>query len=264
MASSTFENRLATYRDWPTSVPVAKELMAQAGFVYTGRADIVICPACYIEGYRWCEGDDPLADHREWSPRCPWIRNNNNDDTMTSIDVAPAAAAQLPLHHSKPAKPELATIASRLATFAAYWPRAVRQRPDQLADAGFYYTGVGDQTMCFYCNGGLKDWEDDDDPWLQHARWFKKCPYVLLKKGKDYVQQVESGIRIVVTPPSPTDVELIPPPPPPLCKICCTNEINVIFLPCSHVIACVDCAVVLQTCAVCRQPIDECKRAYLS
>ena len=67
------------------------------------------------------------------------------------------------------------------------WPPALRQEPKQLADAGFYYIGLSDQTKCFYCEGGLRNWQPDDDPWTEHARWFSKCGYVRLIKGDEFI-----------------------------------------------------------------------------
>lgn len=39
-----------------------------------------------------------------------------------------------------------------------------------------------------------------------------------------------------------------------LCKICFKEKLEVLFMPCGHVIACIQCAVTLDLCAVCRQP----------
>lgn len=43
--------------------------------------------------------------------------------------------------------------------------------------------------LCFYCGQGLRDWEDDDDPWIEHGRWSPTCSYVLLSKGKQFVDE---------------------------------------------------------------------------
>lgn len=51
-------------------------------------------------------------------------------------------------------------------------------------------TGRGDQVMCFHCGLGLKDWEDGDDPWVEHARWSSRCNYVRLIKGKEFIDEV--------------------------------------------------------------------------
>lgn len=48
------------------------------------------------------------------------------------------------------------------------------------------------------------------------------------------------------------------------CKICYAEEMGVVFLPCGHLVACVNCAPSLKTCAVCRKPFSATVRAYLS
>ncbi|XP_073838705.1 death-associated inhibitor of apoptosis 1 [Musca autumnalis] len=88
-----------------------------------------------------------------------------------------------------PDVPEYAIETARLRSFAE-WPRNMKQRPEQLAEAGFFYTGVGDRVKCFSCGGGLKDWDDDDEPWEQHALWMNKCRFVKLMKGDAFIEAV--------------------------------------------------------------------------
>jgi len=52
------------------------------------------------------------------------------------------------------------------------------------------FTGMNDHASCFHCNGGLHNWDPNDDPWEEHARWFSRCPYVNIIKGQDYIQEV--------------------------------------------------------------------------
>ncbi|XP_016970888.2 death-associated inhibitor of apoptosis 1 isoform X2 [Drosophila rhopaloa] len=88
-----------------------------------------------------------------------------------------------------PEYPEYAVESTRLRTFEA-WPRNLKQKPQQLAEAGFFYTGVGDRVRCFSCGGGLKDWDDNDEPWEQHALWLSQCRFVKLMKGQVYIDTV--------------------------------------------------------------------------
>jgi hypothetical protein len=53
----------------------------------------------------------------------------------------------------------------------------------------FVLAGKGDQTMCFHCGGGLRDWEETDDPWVEHAAWFPKCMHVVLIKGQAFIEE---------------------------------------------------------------------------
>ena len=64
-----------------------------------------------------------------------------------------------------------------------------RQQPKELAEAGFFYIGLSDQVKCFYCDGGLRNWQADDYPWTEHARWFSKCGFVRLVKGDDFIRE---------------------------------------------------------------------------
>jgi hypothetical protein len=49
--------------------------------------------------------------------------------------------------------------------------------------------GKGDQAVCFHCGGGLRDWEETDDPWVEHAVWFPKCMHVVLIKGQQFIEE---------------------------------------------------------------------------
>lgn len=82
--------------------------------------------------------------------------------------------------------PFFSSKSRRLISFEN-WPLDMQQKPEDLAEAGFFYTGHGDRTKCFHCGGGLKDWEDDDDPWQQHVQWFSQCAYVKFKLEQCFV-----------------------------------------------------------------------------
>merc|ERR1711860_354736 len=49
-----------------------------------------------------------------------------------------------------------------------------------------------------------------------------------------------------------------------ICKICMDQEIGVVFLPCGHLICCVQCAPSLKDCPLCRQPIHGTVKTYMS
>ena len=51
--------------------------------------------------------------------------------------------------------------------------------------------GISDQVLCFYCEGGLQNWEPNDDPWEEHAKHFPGCGYLNLMKSTSYVKHVQ-------------------------------------------------------------------------
>jgi len=44
----------------------------------------------------------------------------------------------------------------------------------------------------------LKEWEPDDDPWIEHARWFPKCVFIRQCKGDQFVSDVQAGILDII------------------------------------------------------------------
>ncbi|KAK3866346.1 hypothetical protein Pcinc_028114 [Petrolisthes cinctipes] len=94
----------------------------------------------------------------------------------------------LPLH-SGPKRRDYLTYESREGSFVR-WPEGVQQRPADLAEAGFFYCGLSDHVRCFHCGNGLRNWESEDVPWEEHARWYPECTFVLLKRGQEFIDQV--------------------------------------------------------------------------
>lgn len=92
---------------------------------------------------------------------------------------------------NNPCTPSMVELNKRLMTYVA-WPHHIKATPRELAEAGFVYLGNKDRTKCFYCNGGLQHWKEDEEPWFEHAKWYPNCEYVLRKRGIEYVQRIAS------------------------------------------------------------------------
>lgn len=279
------EERLKSFDKWPLSF-LSPELLAKNGFYYLGLGDEVRCAFCKVEIMKWVEGDDPAKDHQRWAPQCPFLRRQSGSgniplgsQTAVGRDECGVRAPPAPnsIRMPGPVHPRYASEAARLRTFKD-WPRSMKQKPEELAEAGFFYTGNGDKTLCFYCDGGLRDWENDDVPWEQHARWFDRCAYVQLVKGREYVQKVISEACVI---PAPKEQKETPAPAPPaekvnsekeenpiedtkLCKICYNEERNVCFVPCGHVVACAKCSLSTDKCPMCRRTFTDAVRLYFS
>lgn len=48
-----------------------------------------------------------------------------------------------------------------------------------------------------------------------------------------------------------------------MCKICLQDKVKVAFMPCGHIFACVQCAVALDQCAVCRSLFKKAMRVFV-
>lgn len=222
------EVRLQSYASWP-SPHVRPEDLAAAGFYYTKQLDRVRCFECGNEIYRWEEGDNPMSEHQRWYGRCRFVRKRPcgnvplGADPSTipvpprpqsqdvcgpyQLDYRPGAVADIHSFSSsaseqqqqlgalglvfakKPKFPQKAVYEARLQSFKD-WPTLMSQTKEQLAEAGLFYTGYSDETKCYQCGGGLKNWDPQDDPWTQHAKWYSGCYYVKLVKGQEFINSV--------------------------------------------------------------------------
>lgn len=160
-------DRLNSFEGWPCPF-LNPSTLAKAGFFYTKKEDIVACAYCKVEIGKWEPGDDVIVDHRRWSPNCVFLKSiMPGEDVCGKYEIKPNSFPEgeiqnglqkLAIPSRKPTYPDYIVYESRLKSFSD-WPKAMKQKPAELADAGFFYTGRGDQTLCFHCGGGLKGWE---------------------------------------------------------------------------------------------------------
>ncbi|KAM5183691.1 baculoviral IAP repeat-containing protein 3 isoform 1-T2 [Callospermophilus lateralis] len=171
---NTEKARLLTYQMWPLTFLSPTEL-AKAGFYYIGPGDRVACFACGGKLSNWEPKDDAMSEHLRHFPNCPFVENQFQDTSRYTVSNL-----------------SMQTHAARFKTFFN-WPSSVLVHPEQLASAGFYYVGHSDDVKCFCCDGGLRCWELGDDPWVEHAKWFPRCEYLIRIKGQEFVNQVQAS-----------------------------------------------------------------------
>ncbi|VVC24367.1 Hypothetical protein CINCED_3A022001 [Cinara cedri] len=324
-----YENRLRTFNvGWKLDF-ITPDQMAKAGLYYLGKQDRVRCLFCSKEFDYWQRGDDPIIEHRNKSPQCPFFRESEGYDVCGPFGFPPTNSPCISEETKQiqqlfdsvgviqeiktPNHKDFATLEARLKTFDKC-KKQMKQDIQTLCEAGFYYIGDGenDQMICFCCSQGLKDWEDDDEPWTEHAKWSPTCTYVLLSKGKYFVDlarglipnqkelskmiannedlsilennnikvNLTRRLHIVYQHHTPRKLnssetigkQIILPllsrnnsgqfqssskiSDSMLCKICYKEEMKIAFIPCGHVIACIQCAMTIDQCAVCRMPFN--------
>ena len=73
----------------------------------------------------------------------------------------------------------------RLSTFAEYPASSVMSK-EELAWAGFVYTGVSDRVKCEFCHVQLHQWEGTDVAFNEHCRASPTCPFVAPRKSSNF------------------------------------------------------------------------------
>lgn len=140
-------------------------------------------------------------DHRRLSPTCRFICNLPCDDVSTdfSFNILSLtkegtsasgsfnmARGWIKLEANKAKYPCYSAYQLRLDSLKN-WPASKTQTKEQLAEAGFFYPNmpVHDLVLCFYCDLGISDWKDNEDPWEMHALRMPNCFYLLQVKNQD-------------------------------------------------------------------------------
>ncbi|XP_061176044.1 baculoviral IAP repeat-containing protein 3-like [Saccostrea echinata] len=217
--------RLRTFSTFPLCISHSPVRLARSGFYYTRNHLECVCFLCGRRVSDWT-GNNVTEIHRQISPNCRHLAGidetnvpiGSNFSNQSLPEVQPSSSVE-PCHTSqalarspyrqptypsnslqevlgplgvvveRPRYPSYSVLATRISSFQQ-WPSHFMLTPRNLSIAGFFYAGYGDYVRCFFCGGGLRNWEPGDDAWVEHARWFSKCSFLLQNRGQDFVDLV--------------------------------------------------------------------------
>ncbi|CAF1041332.1 unnamed protein product [Rotaria sordida] len=202
--------RKRTFSHWPHRISPSSAQMIEAGLFSCNVGDRVICLYCNIICQQWVPfTDDPCEVHKILSPKCPYViamlkrqetssirivneqltRGNStettNNVTFRSDEITYTAAC-----HSN-----YTEIPRRHASFAT-WSMENLPSVDDLVKAGFFYTGSKTIVTCFYCGESLQNWGANDNPIIEHARWFPRCAYAKQLCGAGLHRKIQELKRV--------------------------------------------------------------------
>uniref|UniRef100_A0A8C5TCN8 RING-type E3 ubiquitin transferase n=1 Tax=Malurus cyaneus samueli TaxID=2593467 RepID=A0A8C5TCN8_9PASS len=142
-----------TFQHWPRTAPVSAHDLVQAGFFYVGPRDEVQCFCCGGILKDWRPGDCPVMEHLNFFPSCKYVGSEDVGNQELSslqemfdtvdgqfLSLLQGIVSEDTALPNEPEYPEMATEEMRLSTFEN-WPQNSSMHPEQLARAGFFYTG---------------------------------------------------------------------------------------------------------------------------
>ncbi|KAG7264640.1 hypothetical protein CRUP_000169 [Coryphaenoides rupestris] len=294
--SSEDVRRRTFQRLWPSSSPVRPRSLAQAGLFYMGESDRVACFCCAGMLAGWEPGDTAWGEHSKHFANCFFILGHDvgNLPSQGGAEEEEDEDEEEQRGSRQQASPwvPMGSFQERLDSYTGI------QHPidsERLARAGFYSTGSGDRVMCFCCGGGAKSWQHDEDPWVEHAKLYPGCSFLLTEKGPEFINQVQlqernvaviqdkltstgsgySSVEVLVhdclntTPAS----DATPKEEEPIaklqrlqmekqCKICMDRDICMVFIPCGHLVCCGECSQSLSKCPICCGSIAQKVKIY--
>ena len=191
--------RKRTFSHWPRRSSPSAAQMIIAGFFNCNVGDRVICIYCNIICQQWTpNSDDPCEVHKTLSPRCPYVRamlTASQSSSLSIINEASASATSISsqaIVHTAACNSNYMEIPKRAASFAT-WPNENLPSVDDLVRAGFFFTGTKTIVTCFYCNGSLQNWGANDNPMIEHARWFPHCAYAKQLCGDELHRKIQES-----------------------------------------------------------------------
>ncbi|XP_050016335.1 baculoviral IAP repeat-containing protein 1, partial [Alexandromys fortis] len=160
--------RLKTFVTYDTYSSWTPQEMAAAGFYHTGVNHGVQCFCCSLILFGTSLRKTPIENHKRWRPECAFLLGKDVGN-IGKYDIRVKRPEEL-----RGGKARYQEEEARLESFEN-WPfYAHGTSPRVLSAAGFVFTGKRDTVQCFSCAGCLGNWEEGDDPWKEHAKWFPK------------------------------------------------------------------------------------------
>ncbi|XP_065213437.1 E3 ubiquitin-protein ligase XIAP-like [Planococcus citri] len=194
----TERSRLSSFDDfWPESATKTPKQLAKAGFFNTGDSnDEVQCFECGITITNWKADDDVWFKHTKLNPKCEFVfemKGPEFTDKAYQVESMTEEASRLQkivkernrdLEH--PCHDNYKRVEQRMQSFKN-WPIPRMKRPEDLAAAGFFYSGEDDLVFCFHCNGELYNLKTTEVMSEEHAKWYPSCAFIRQVKGEAFV-----------------------------------------------------------------------------
>lgn len=142
-----------------------------------------------------CDGDNILTNDS------PAIEpNGRNDLEEGSLKVENESSNLYPnvtddVSKTYPTYEELKHEFLRFNSYKSYPNDNNKPYAIRLAQGGFFYTGTGDEVMCYVCSRKKADWRADDDPFEIHVKLNPHCQFLKNNKEVNVPMQSSSVIE---------------------------------------------------------------------
>uniref|UniRef100_A0A1B0D400 Transposable element P transposase-like RNase H C-terminal domain-containing protein n=1 Tax=Phlebotomus papatasi TaxID=29031 RepID=A0A1B0D400_PHLPP len=210
------EERLMSFTNWTVDCVDINEL-AMLGLYFLRPPDVVKCAFCDVELRYWMSNEEVFIKHFLGNNDCPLLTlkdNNNvaiNPEELDSVLISASYCSNmtLPDYSDEPeaigdektstlevecpvscAYVQYETNEDRLATYDN-WSSSFKKTPDELSEAGFFYSGIKDEVTCFSCGGSIAKWQEDYDIWEIHASQFSNCDYVKFVQSEEFIRNAK-------------------------------------------------------------------------
>uniref|UniRef100_A0A8C4SU31 Uncharacterized protein n=1 Tax=Erpetoichthys calabaricus TaxID=27687 RepID=A0A8C4SU31_ERPCA len=174
-------SRLKSFENLKSYSSCSPSERAKGGFYCTEDGSYMQCFCCGFVLLGTPQDKTPYICHQEFQPNCDFIKGLEVGN-IPKYEVRVQQNIDIDLD-----KVQVYSIEEKRVESYKDWPNYSKADLIRLARAGFYFTGVRDTVQCHCCGGTLSHWEQEDDPWKEHAKWFPECEFLQSKKSWDEI-----------------------------------------------------------------------------
>lgn len=263
-------NRLKTFQmnpPWPKDYVDIKKL-AKAGFFYAFNGDNVHCAFCRGQVCRWDRDDDPMTEHARHFTTCPFIMGGEVGNEPIGEDPFPG-----------PKRPRPYDVCGPFPSYPPTDPRSEeerqvtndedgerRQQQEQSRHQAPSQEWPSQHNVEVERYSPPRDRNNND----QQQQQAQESNLILERAPEHYEQSgipsqnyTEQQGNFIISHNQSNPSVTAPNSLTGICKICYTNSIELVFLPCGHSVSCLSCAQRLFNCPCCRERITTRIRTYL-
>ncbi|XP_075691891.1 E3 ubiquitin-protein ligase XIAP isoform X2 [Rhinoderma darwinii] len=229
-AMSQVTARHESFANWPYASN--KEMLARAGFYSTGERDSTRCFYCGGGLRDWKVKDDPWELHARWYPGCKFLVDEKGQHYINNVQLTRPLASK-PESDTPPALPEDSELVKNplvihTQQMGFHLEEIKKLMLKRIKNTGQNYTSVevliSDLLNSQTAKGNFKPTENENS--------------------------IEEKLRKL-------EEERI-------CKVCMDKAVCIVFIPCGHLVVCVDCAEVLDKCPICCTIIERRQKIFMS
>lgn len=249
-------NRLKTFQmnpPWPKDYVDIKKL-AKAGFFYAFNGDNVHCAFCRGQVCRWDRDDDPMSEHARHFTTCPFIMGGEVGNEPLGEDPFPG-----------PKRPRPYDVCGAYPSFPPNDARSAQEflidnRQNANHDEDLQ-SNNSDQLNYNYGNNYHEQQLHQELPpsvLQQNNQQSQPILQYYTPASNESTSESPSQLSSNSSNSSNSSSSLNG-----ICKICYSNAIELVFLPCGHSVSCLSCAQRLYSCPCCRATITTRIRTFL-
>lgn len=256
-------NRLKTFQmnpPWPKDYVDIKKL-AKAGFFYAFKGDNVHCAFCRGQVCRWDREDDPMSEHARHFTTCPFIMGGDVGNEPLGEDPFPGPKRPRPydvcgIHSSSDEEsqaqhePSIQSLSSN-EDDTNNGPQPTVTQNIGCNNVNNTHTSTTPQRYDLT----PQNTTNDETNHQNHSQNLENSHHT--PAYGDIPTNPETKVNQANNNCNPTN-NLSG-----ICKICYTNPIELVFLPCGHSISCLSCSRSLYSCPYCRSAISTRIRTFL-